>query len=264
MIKYDNNGRVDLGRFDYCIQALIVLSLIAFALETLPNLPEKYREFLRIFEIGTVLIFTVEYVFRFWFSRSRLSYLLSFFGIIDLVAILPFYILSGVDLRSVRAFSLLRLFRLLKLARYSSAMQRYHRAFMIAREELILFGFTALIMFYLASFGIYYFEHEAQPETFSSVFHSLWWAVATLTTVGYGDIYPVTAGGKVFTFIVLMIGLGFVAVPTGLFASALSTAREELKEAKQGATSQPGDTVDPTTQPSDKGGPTSKEHFQNE
>ena len=239
MIKRDDNGHITFGRFDYIIQALIVLSLISFALETLPNLSSQHRDLLRIFEVGTITIFTIEYLFRFWLSRPRGSYALSFFGIVDLVAILPFYISSGIDLRSVRAFRLLRLFRLLKLARYSSAMQRYHRAFMIAREELILFGFTALIMFYLASVGIYYFEHQAQPETFASVFHSFWWAVATLTTVGYGDIYPVTAGGKVFTFVVLMIGLGFVAVPTGLFASALSVAREELKQGEQDAAGNP-------------------------
>lgn len=227
MIQRNKNGHVSFGKFDYFIQVLIILSLISFAFETLPNLSPTHRNLLQAFEIGTIVVFTVEYILRLWFSRPRSSYAFSFFGIVDLIAIVPFYILSSIDLRSARAFRLLRLFRLFKLARYSSAMQRYHRAFVIAREELVLFGFTALIMFYLASVGIYYFEHQAQPETFNSVFHSFWWAVATLTTVGYGDIYPITLGGKIFTFIVLMIGLGFVAVPTGLFASALSRAQEE-------------------------------------
>ena len=105
-------------------------------------------------------------------------------------------------------------------------MQRYHRAFLIAKEELVLFGATALITLYLASVGVHYFESKAQPEAFGSVFHSLWWAIVTLTTVGYGDVYPITLGGRIFTFFVLIIGLGIVAVPTGLFASALSKARE--------------------------------------
>jgi voltage-gated potassium channel len=118
------------------------------------------------------------------------------------------------------------LIRILKLARYSDAILRFHRAFLIAKEEILLFFFVTVIVLYLAGVGIYYFENEAQPEAFSSVFHSLWWAVATLTTVGYGDIYPVTAGGKFFTFIVLLIGLGIVSVPAGLVASALSKARE--------------------------------------
>ena len=91
----------------------------------------------------------------------------------------------------------------------------------------MLFGICSMVLLYFSAVGIYYFEKEAQPEAFGSVFHSLWWAVATLTTVGYGDIYPVTVGGKVFTFFILMVGLGIVAVPTGLFASALSKAREE-------------------------------------
>jgi voltage-gated potassium channel len=113
----------------------------------------------------------------------------------------------------LRAFRLLRLF---KLFRYNKAIHRYKRAFVIAKDELVLFGSTAAIVLYLSSVGIYYFENEAQPEVFASVFHGLWWSVATLTTVGYGDIYPVTAGGKIFTFIVLCIGLGIVAALPGL------------------------------------------------
>ena len=229
MIQHDEHGRVSFGRLDYVVQLLIVLSLVAFALETLPNLDASQRNALRAFEVFSVVVFTIEYLLRLVLSKPSKSYAFSFFGLIDLVAILPFYISSGIDLRSIRAFRLLRLFRLLKLARYSEAMKRYHRAFTIVREELILFGATALIMLYLAAVGIYHFEHLAQPETFASVFHSFWWAIATLTTVGYGDIYPITVGGKVFTFAILMIGLGFVAIPTGLFASALSKARDELK-----------------------------------
>lgn len=227
MITCDERGRVSFGRWEIVIQILIVLSLIEFAIETLPNLSPGLRQYLQIFEIVTVAIFTVEYLLRILLGRPRLSYVFSFYGIIDLLAILPFYISTGIDLRSVRAFRLLRLFRLFKLVRYSAAMQRFHRAFVIAKEELILFGATALIVLYLSALGIYYFEREQQPESFGSVFHSLWWAVATLTTVSNGDVYPVTVGGKIFTFFVLMTGLGIVAVPTGLFASALSKAREQ-------------------------------------
>ena len=139
---------------------------------------------------------------------------------------MPFYLATGLDLRSLRIFRLLRLVRILKLARYSAAVQRFHRAFIIAKEELILFFFVSLIVLYLAAVGIYYFEYQAQPESFSSIFHSLWWAVATLTTVGYGDIYPITVGGKIFTFLILIVGLGIVAVPAGIISAALSKARE--------------------------------------
>ncbi len=227
MIQRDKNGRVSFGRWDFAIQLLIVLSLISYATGTLPGLTTETRKMLRIFEVVSVGIFTVEYLTRFFLARPRRGYAFSFFGIIDLVAIVPFYISTAIDLRSVRAFRLLRLFRLLKLARYSAAVQRYHRAFILAREDLILFGATALILLYLSAVGIYYFENPAQPDKFASVFHSLWWAITTLTTVGYGDAYPVTIGGRVFTFFVLVVGLGIVAVPSGLFASALSKAREE-------------------------------------
>ena len=212
--------------FDLSIQALIVISLIAFSLETLPELHAWQRTALQAIEFACVLVFTAEYLLRLAVADSKVAFVTSFFGLIDLAAILPFYLAIGIDLRSVRAFRLLRLFRILKLARYNKAVRRFHRALLIAREELILFGLVSLIVFYLASVGIYQFEHEAQPEDFASVFHSMWWATTTLTTVGYGDVYPVTAGGRCFTFVVLVVGLGIVAVPAGLVASALSQARE--------------------------------------
>ncbi|GGI92401.1 ion transporter [Legionella impletisoli] len=212
--------------FDIIIQSLIVLSLITFSVETFPNLSENSRFILKIIEIITVLIFTLEYGLRIYVASDKKTYIFSFFGIVDLLAILPFYLSIGIDLRSIRAFRLLRLVRIFKLARYNAAAKRIHQAFIIAKEELALFLSAALIILFLAGVGIYYFENQAQPETFSSVFHSLWWAVATLTTVGYGDIYPITVGGKIFTFFVLVVGLGVVAVPAGMVASALSKARE--------------------------------------
>ncbi|WP_246109489.1 ion transporter [Roseimaritima multifibrata] len=220
-----------IGRaFDLAIQLLIVLSLIAFSVETLPNLDPQWIRFLQIFEVVTVLVFTAEYLLRFLVADRKLSFVFSFFGIIDLLAILPFYLSFGIDLRTIRAFRLLRLFWMFKLVRYSKAIQRFHRAFLIAREEIVLFLCVTIILLYLAAVGIYHFEHDTQPEAFASIFHSLWWAVITLTTVGYGDIYPVTAGGRIFTFALLLIGLGVVSVPAGLMASALSKAREMEKK----------------------------------
>lgn len=213
--------------FDLIIQALIVVSLVSFSIETLPNLSEGARQLLRTVEIVTVVLFSAEYLTRIFVTDRPLSFVFSWFGIIDLAAILPFYLSTGIDLRSIRAVRLLRLIRALKLFRYSQAIRRFHRALIIAKEELILFFCATIMVLYFAAVGIYYFEHEAQPEAFSSVFSSLWWAVATLTTVGYGDAYPVTTGGKIFTFCILMVGLGVVAVPTGMLASALSKARDE-------------------------------------
>ena len=215
-----------LGRiFDLSMQALIVISLVSFSIETLPDLENSQRQALKYIEAFTVIIFTIEYLGRVIVSDRKFHLVFSFYGIIDLFAILPFYLSSGIDLRSIRSLRLLRLFRAFKLFRYSRAIQRFHKAFVLAREELVLFFCATLILLFLSSVGIYYFENQAQPEIFSSIFQSMWWSVATLTTVGYGDIYPITTGGKVFTFFILVIGLGVVAVPTGLLASALSEAR---------------------------------------
>ena len=208
--------------FDVSIQCLIVISLITFSIETLPS----FRWWLYAIEVVTVAIFTIEYILRLTLADRKREFAFSFFGIIDLLSILPFYISTGVDLRSIRAFRLLRLFRAFKLVRYSKAIQRFHRALLIAREELILYFIVTVMLGYLAAVGIYYCETDAQPEKFTSVFHSLWWAVATLTTVGYGDVYPITAGGKIFTFLMLLVGLGIVSVPAGIVSSALQAARE--------------------------------------
>ena len=229
IVQQDRHGRATFGKAEFGIQVLIILNLIAFALATLPDLTPRQVRMLDIFEMVSLGIYMVEYVLRVIFSESRKAYICSFMGIVDLLATAP-ALLIGLDLRSVRAFRLLRLFRMLKLARCNSAIRRYHEAYVTIREELMVFGFTAMIMLYLAAVGIYHFENRAQPEVFSSVFQSLWWAVTTLTTVGYGDTYPITVGGKLFTFLVLIVGLGIVAVPTSLFASALShTRRRDTK-----------------------------------
>ena len=223
-----------LGRaFDIVILSLIILSLFTFAISTVPGLSPTVVETLRIIRLVTIAVFTVEYILRILVADSKPGYIFSGFGIIDLLAILPFYLSFVVDLSSLRALRLLRIFRILTVVRYSNALDRYRAAFGHIREEIILFMFSTFFLLYLSAVGIYYFEHAAQPEVFKSVFHSLWWAITTLTTVGYGDMYPVTVGGRVFTFIILMIGLSIVAVPAGLLASALQrVTREENQDAE--------------------------------
>tara|TARA_R110002051_G_scaffold126513_1_gene200130 strand:- start:485 stop:1201 length:717 start_codon:yes stop_codon:yes gene_type:complete len=223
----DNTNTLRGKVFALLIQFLIIVSLVTFSIDTLPNLSKDLKQILYLVEIITVVIFSFEYLLRFLLAKKKLKFIFSFYGLVDLLAILPFYLSTGYDLRAIRIFRLLRLVRILKLFKYNQAIKRFHRALVIAKEELILFGFVAAIMLYLSAVGIYYCESDAQPEQFSSVFHSLWWSVTTLTTVGYGDMYPITVGGKIFTFFILTIGLGIVAVPTGLLASALSEARKQ-------------------------------------
>ena len=223
----DNKIFLDRPVFVWIITILILYSVFCFSLETLPNLSADTRLFLKYSEIVVVVIFTCEYFIRTLLSPKRLRFIFSFYGLVDLIAILPFYLAFAIDLRSFRLIRLLRLIRVLKIARYNSALQRFSKALFLAKEELAIFTGLSLILLYLSAVGIYHFEHVAQPEVFKSIFDSLWWSVATLTTVGYGDIYPITIGGRFFTFIILMIGLGLVAVPTGIVASALSAVRRQ-------------------------------------
>ena len=209
-------------RFDLFIQFLIVLSLISFSFETLPDLNDNTKKILRNFEITSVCIFSIEYLLRVLLSPKPIKYLFSFYGIVDLLAILPFYISSGIDLRSIRIFRLLRLFRILKLFKYSNALDRVGDAFRSVKNELVIFTIATLFLLYVSAVGIYYFENSSQPDAFKSIFHSLWWSITTLTTVGYGDMYPITNGGKIFATIIVYIGIGMVAIPTGLLASAFS------------------------------------------
>ncbi len=213
-------------RFDYVIQMLVLISVVTFTLETLPNTSATLQTLFTVTEIGLVALFSIEYLLRIWVAEARWRFIFSFYGIIDLVAIMPFYLALGFDLRALRAVRFLRLFKILTLPRYSQALERLSIALRLAREELLLFFVLSVVAIYLAAIGIYYFERTAQPDAFSSVPAAMWWAVVTLTTVGYGDIYPITVGGKVFTGAILFVGVGLIAVPAGIIASAISKARE--------------------------------------
>ena len=207
------------------LYGLIGFSAISIGIETLPNLPRWAAVLLGAGEVITVAAFTAEYALRIAIAPKKLAYVRSFFGIVDLLAILPFYLSLGVDLRALRAYRLLRLFRLFKLARYHTALGRLGRAISMVSAELVVFALFAVFTLYLCGIGIYYFEHTVQPRAFTSVLDGMWWAVVTLTTVGYGDIYPITAGGRMFTAVVLFVALGAIAIPTGLISAALARLR---------------------------------------
>jgi len=218
--------------FDIVVQILIVISIISFSLETMPDNSVQTKNWLYRIELVIVIFFSLEYVLRIIVADKPFKFIFSFFGLIDLAAILPFYLTVGLDLRSVRVFRLLRLFRAFKVLRYTKAIERFQKAFEMVKEEIFLFSIILLILLFLSSVGIYYFENAAQPDKFSSIINSMWFSVATITTVGYGDVYPVTPAGKIFSFAVLLIGLVLVAVPTGLIASAFQQVRknEEMEE----------------------------------
>ena len=216
-------------RFEIFIQTLILLSIVSFSLDTIPNISEELSQILQGFEIFSISIFSIEYLLRIYVSKKPLQYIFSFYGFIDLVAILPFYLNGVLDLRFLRAFRILRIFRVVRLIKYNDALNRFKKAFAVVKEEIILFFLITIVLIFITSAGIYYFEHEAQPEVFKSIFHSPWWSIVTLTTVGYGDVYPITLGGKIFTFFVLMIRVGIVTIPAGLVANALLKAIDNEK-----------------------------------
>ena len=213
--------------FNFFIQFLIFVSIVNFSILTLPNLSIKTQEIINGLEIFCVSVFTVEYLLRIYSASSRVKFFFSFFGLIDLIAILPFYLTLGMDLKSLRAIRLFRILRLFKFLRYGNTMEKIKKSFNSIKRELFLFTLATLMLLYFSSIGIYYFENKAQPEVFASIFDAMWWSVATLTTVGYGDVYPITNGGKIFASVIVFIGLGLVAIPTGLIASSLTRAFQE-------------------------------------
>ncbi|MBT3980197.1 MAG: ion transporter [Bacteriovoracaceae bacterium] len=216
-----NETNTPQGRaFNWFIQILILASIIQLTVETVPEF-SNYKNIFHIIEIILTCAFVIEYLLRVSVAESKSKFIFSFYGLVDFFAILPTILSAGLfDLRFIRAFRFLRAIRIFKLARYAKAMERLHNAFKSVKEELTVFSILSLIILYISSAGIYFFEHKAQPEQFKSIIHSFWWSLSTLTTVGYGDVYPVTPGGKVFTFFILVLGIGIVSVPAALLAAA--------------------------------------------
>ena len=223
------------------IIALIILNAVAFAAETVDHLADRFATFFYLFNIFSVAVFSVEYLLRLWSAidipmlsrmqpwKARLKFAARPIMLIDLFAVLPFYFqwLIPIDLRALRV---LRLFRLLKLLRYSPALQTLGRV--LAEEYRALLGalLVMLVLLLVASTGIYFLEQEAQPEKFGSIPASAWWAIATLTTVGYGDVAPVTPWGKVLGGVVMLLGVGMFALPIAIIASgfSLESARHQF------------------------------------
>lgn len=207
---------------------LIVYSIVTTALETMPELAD-YETFFFVSEVVVVVVFTLEYVIFWVLDEKRATYPFRPISIVDLLAILPFYLRIGIDLRSLRALRLLRVFRVLKVARYSRALDTLGEAVRRAWPELVAVGFIAVVVILISAMGLYYAEHDAQPEVYRSIPHSLWWAVVTLTTVGYGDVYPVTVAGRWIAGAIMLLGIGLVAVPAGIISSTLTEIIRERK-----------------------------------
>ncbi|MEQ9405767.1 MAG: ion transporter [Cyclobacteriaceae bacterium] len=231
--------------FDLFIIILICLNVLAIILESEEDFRSVYADYFLRFEIFSVIIFSIEYLLRVWTCVEnkkfrgafigRLKFISSPMALIDLLAIIPFFLpFIGVDLRFLRVLRLFRVFRILKMARYSKAFDLIKDVLKEKKEELfITAGLTAIILVIISTL-MYYVEREAQPEHFSSITKALWWGIVTLTTVGYGDVFPITPIGKLMGGIITLMSIGIIALPSGIIASGYTEQIIKRKKSKDG------------------------------
>ncbi len=234
--------------FDVFILSLIALNVLALAVETVDSIYERAPAFFYWFEICSIAVFTVEYLMRLWSCtsnprygrpiRGRLRFAVTPLALIDFLAVAPFYLpFLGLDLRFIRAVRLARVFRVAKVGRYSAALQTLGRVLSNKKAELGITLFVLVLLLVMASSLMYFAEHEAQPEQFSSIPATMWWAVATLTTVGYGDVFPITWAGKLLASVIAVLGIGMFALPTGILGAGF------VEEIRRGKSQLPGKQI---------------------
>ena len=226
---------------DISLLVLILLNVLAVILETVRSVQLRFSTAFWAFEIFSVAVFSVEYAARIWSCTAdpryrqpivgRLRYVSSFFGVVDFLAILPFYITlalpaSALDLRILRVLRLLRFARVLKLGRYSDSIGRMKRVIAARRGDLGVALALVVVMLILASSAIYIIEVESQPDVFTSIPAAMWWGISALTTVGYGDMAPVTPLGKFLGGVIQLLGIAIFALPAGIIAAG---SEEEIR-----------------------------------
>ncbi len=228
------------------IIVLIILNVTAVMLETVSTIDAPLKKFFNDFDLFSVAIFSIEYILRVWSSNhdpkykhsvyGRLRYMVSPAALIDLLAILPFYVhiylhvFAGVDLRVLRLLRLLRFFRLFRLTAYTKSTKLVLNVFKSRYHELMLAFVLTSFLVVIASCLVYFAEHNAQPEKFTSIPETIWWAIVTLTTVGYGDMVPITVVGKIFTALSLLAGVALLALPAGIITTGFI---EELRKSRK-------------------------------
>jgi voltage-gated potassium channel len=234
-------GRIGLSPINKCLVVLILLATLAGILETEPEVESRFGTSLRTAEIGFGILFLIEYLTRLWTVaeeagdrppwRCRLRFVFSFWALIDLAALLsallPFLALNGSVLRFAR---LIRIARLAKLGRMSSAMEHLIAAARLVRDELVLILALAAGVLLVAATALYALESELQPDKFGSVPRAMWWAIVTMTTIGYGDAFPVSPAGKMAAALLALVGVGLIALPAGLMAGALSQVMRKPRD----------------------------------
>ncbi len=234
--------------FDLALLALILANLVSITLATVDNLMLSYGQYIDGFEKFSVWIFSIEYLLRVWSCTidqkygspilGRIRYIFQPLSLVDLLSIAPYFLplFLPLDIRFIRFLRLFRVIRLLKLSRYFQPFTILGKIIESKRRELIIMLVAVLGLLWVASTLMYFLEHDAQPDNFSSIPATMWWGVATLTTVGYGDVYPVTPAGRLLGSVIAILGIGLFALPTGLLASGFA---EELDRQRNARPSRP-------------------------
>jgi voltage-gated potassium channel len=256
IIEKAEDGDTASAVFDWFIIILICLNIATVILSSFDNINNKYNRLFVNFEYFSIFIFTIEYLLRLWTAPikfppsikwppffSYVRFIFSFMGILDLCAILPFYLpFIFIDLRILRIFRLFRLLRIFKLTRYNKSFDLIGRVFKREKDKLLMTFFIVGIMLLLASSVMYAVENVVQPEAFPNILATLWWAVVTLTTVGYGDVYPVTVLGKLLSGVISILGIILIALPSGIITSGFVKEYEDEKMKRRGRKMRRGKT----------------------
>ncbi len=210
--------------FEYAVQALILYSIVSFYVEVEISRGKASEGFWFYNEVAVTGLFTAEYLLRWFTSKDRRRYPFKPLAVIDLLAIMPVYLTGFVNVPSLRLVRTLRVLRLLKLYRYHVAVQQVLRGFRKVKDELIVVGFAVAIVVGFSSVAMYEFEHEAQPDRFGRLSDAVWWSLVTLTTVGYGDLCPITFGGRIIGALTMVLGIGTFGVFISLIGSSFIAA----------------------------------------
>lgn len=242
IIEIGNKGDVISHAFDVLIVLTIILNLFVTLADTFDEMA-SYRSAFEVIELVTILIFTIEYILRVWTSKylypdrgysnlkAAVCFVFSFYGIIDLLTFLPYY-MPLVFPSGIVVFRLLRVFRIFRLFKINAQYDAFNVITDVLNDkknQLVSSTCLVLILMVASSLGMYNLEHEAQPDVFKNAFSGMWWSVSALLTVGYGDIYPITVAGKILGIITAFLGVGMVAIPTGIISAGFVERYTRLK-----------------------------------
>ena len=217
--------------FDVILLAAILLSIIGVMLESVDEIDKKYHELIIAFEWGFTILFTIEYFFRIYAVNRPFKYIFSFMGIVDLLAIIPTYLIfifpAAHSLSVIRSIRLIRVFRVFKLSRYLRGAHTMQIALRSSRPKIIVFLLSVMLLVIILGTLMYIIESSASTNGFENIPDSIYWAIITLTTVGYGNIVPMTIFGKIVASFIMILGYGIIAVPTGIVTAEFSRKRKE-------------------------------------